>query len=699
MNWLIKKLVDSGWVRLGLAFRWIFGTKELFTKLVNESDLNTIESRYKLIEQSGFFSGEDGATNQQAFIQALFAYDAWKADAFSKALDFSYSWNGGSVAPLEAFLNFIRRIFFEGPSIESNKQTFIDAVLTQNNGESNALSRAAWAKAPGAELNPLTIVLTSLTDAGCFTNVKNKQKVINGICAPNKKGENALYNALKSRDSNKPKNEDTCPNIKILLNALVKADCFNGPSSESNKKAFIQAVLNTGEYGGVLSEAMWNPNALKQILAALTEAGCFTNDNGIQAFINALITSDSLGRNPLSDAAYIHDSLRLIYTQLKQIGCFNNAENKQKIINAILSQDNNGNSALLNASESSESKESSTLILNILTKASCFEGPMGSANQQAFVHAAIAANEYGHTCLFNSLNDKQILNRLMEIKYFEGPFGEQNKQTFIKAVLAPTKIGEEQQESALSRNCTYSTFTLLLEHLTTAGCFSGVSLNSNKKAFINAVFAKNKHGESILSAIYRQDSIILLLKKLGEAGCFNNAEYKKQFCQAVRANGNAILFHVIRNDLRGYLALHKSLLLAGFSAQDIKALLNESIKQEYASWAEATPLMMALRNKNDLLAARLIADGAELTEQQKQQVKAYTKKQQKAENKEIPLDREAIKKELMQPEKSVLRKQPKLERRGSLSDLSLFASKQSDSTSRYAVDDIALGKMEPPPFL
>lgn len=614
MNWLIKKLVDSGWVRLGLAFRWIFGTKELFTKLVNESDLNTIESRYNLIEQSGFFSGEDGATNQQAFIQALFAYDAWEADAFSKALSFSYSWNGGSVEPLKAFLNFISRIFFQGSSIESNKQTFIDAVLTQNNGENNALSHAAWAEAPDAKLNPLTIVLTSLTEAGCFTSVENKQKVINGICTPNRKGINALYNALKSRDSNKnPQNEDTCPNIKILLNALVEADCFNGPSSESNKKVFIQAVLNTSEYGNVLSEAMLNPDALKQILAFLTKAGCFTNGNGIQAFINALITSNSFGRNPLSDAAYTPNSLRLIYTQLKQLGCFNNAENKQKIINAILSQDNNGNSGLLYASK----EKGSSTLLDMLTEASCFEGPMGSANQQAFVHAAIAANKYGETCLFNSRNDKQILDRLMEIKYFEGPFGEQNKQAFIKAVLAPTKIGEEQRESALSRNCTCSTFTLLLEHLTTAGCFSGASLNSNKNAFINAVFAKNKDGESMLSRINRQDNIILLLKKLGEAGCFNNAEYKKQFWQTVRASGNAILFH---------------------------------------------------------------------------ELEAYTKKQQKTENTEIQLDREAIKKELMQPEKSVLRKQPKLEIRRSLSDLSLFASKfaskQSDSTSRYAVDDI-----------
>ena len=168
---------------------------------------------------------------------------------------------------------------------------------------------------------------------------------------------------------------------------------------------------------------------------------------------------------------------------------------------------------------------------------------------------------------------------------------------------------------------------------------------------------------------------ILLLKKLGEAGCFSNAVYKKQFCQAVRANGNAILFNVIRNDLRGYLALHESLLLAGFSAQDIKALLNESIKQERDPWAEATPLMMALRKKDDLLAVRLIADGAELTKQQQQQVEAYTKKYQKAENEEVSLTRETTKKEPIQPE---------LKRRNSLYDLSLFALKQSDTTSKYA---------------
>jgi hypothetical protein len=197
MNWLVKKLVDSGWVRLGLAFRWIFGTKKILTALVNESDLNTIERRYKLIEQSGFFSGEEGAANQQAFIQALFAYDAWKGDAFSKALSSSYSWNEGSVAPLEAFLNFIRRAFFQGPSTDNNKQTFIDAALTQNNSEHNALSRAAWAKAPETELNPLAMVVNSLTEAGCFTSLENKQKVINSICTPNKNGENALYNALK----------------------------------------------------------------------------------------------------------------------------------------------------------------------------------------------------------------------------------------------------------------------------------------------------------------------------------------------------------------------------------------------------------------------------------------------------------------------------------------------------------------------
>jgi hypothetical protein len=235
---------------------------------------------------------------------------------------------------------------------------------------------------------------------------------------------------------------------------------------------------------------MWNPNALQQILAALADAGCFTNASGIQAFFDALTTSSSLG-NPLSYATYTSDSFKLIYKQLEQIGCFTNAEHKQKIIDALFSQDNEGNSALLIASTN---KEQSALILDIPTKANCFDGPTGSPNQQAFVSAAITANEYGHTCLFHSLNNKQILNQLMKVNYFEGAFAEQNKQAFIKAVLTPTKIGEKQRESVLTRNCTFATFPLFLEHLTAAGCFSGTSLNSNKKAFINAVFAKDKYG-------------------------------------------------------------------------------------------------------------------------------------------------------------------------------------------------------------
>lgn len=689
MNWLIRNLVDSGWVRLGLAFRWFLGTKELFTRLVNETELSTIERRYQLINQAGFFDGEEGAINQQAFIQALFAYDTWKADAFAKTLACSYRWNAGSVEPLKEFLNFIERIFFQGQSAESNKQTFIDAVFTQNNGNSNALSRAAWASAPEGTSSPLVIVFDSLNQAGCFASAENKQKVINGICMPDKQGENALYNALRS------KNKDSFPKIEVLLNTLHKADCFNSLCSEANKKIFIEAVLNTGPYGSVLSEAMWSPDSLKQILATLRKAGCFTNENGIQAFINALITSNRLGTNSLSYAAHSPDTLELIYAQLKQIDCFNNADNKQKIINAILSQDNNGNSALKNASER---EECSTLILEILTKADCFEGPTGSTNQQAFIRAALAANEYGHTCLFTSLNDDQILSQLMEIRYFEGPFAEQNKQAFIKAILAPTKIGKKQTGSALSRNCNFPAFPLFLEHLKTAGCFSAASPSPNTKAFINAVFAKDEYGHSILSSVYG-DELILLLETLQVAGCFNEAEHKKQFCEAVQAKGysannNSILFNAVATgDLKVYLALHKSLLLAGFSSKDIQKLLNEPIELKYdSSWVVATPLMMALRNKNDLLTARLETDGAQLTEEQKQQVKSYAKKPPKTGVKVVQFDEEAIKEELIKPEKSVLRKYQKLERNASLSDLSLFAAKQSDTDSKYAVDDIALGR-------
>jgi CRISPR/Cas system CMR-associated protein Cmr5 small subunit len=144
-----------------------------------------------------------------------------------------------------------------------------------------------------------------------------------------------------------------------------------------------------------------------------------------------------------------------------------------------------------------------------------------------------------------------------------------------------------------------------------------------------------------------------------------------------------MLFHLIREDLRSYLALHKSLLLAGFSKQEIKNLLNEPIKQNYDSWTAATPLMIALRGKHDLLAAQLMADGAELTASQKQQVEQHqlevernTKKHQKTEDTVVPLNKAAIKEELQKTEKSI-HKKPKLERRAPLSDFSLFAEKQS----------------------
>ena len=584
-----------------------------------------IEKRYQLIEQSGFFSGEKRVAHQRAFIQALFAYDEYTSDAFNRALSLSYSlsWHEGAVEPLSALLNFIRRVFFDGPSTEDNKQAFFEAVLTQHRGESNALSHTAWIplqpltawRPLQPESNPLNVLLNALIEAGIFSEqhaVENKQKFINGVFATNKNGENALYNALKSINSATSKNEVPCPNIKLLLDALAKADCFNGPSAESNK----------------------------------------------QAFIDAIFSPDRLGRTPLYYASRFQSaqSLKLIYDHLKQAGCFTSVENKQKLIDAIFAQTNRGESALSGASHA---HEGTAIVLNILTEAGCFDGPIGSLNQQNFVNAVFAEDENGMNCLYYSLNDKQILNQLIKIKYFEGPYAEQNKGAFIKAVLAPTQLGKEQQESALSRNCTFPNFPFLIEHLTAAGCFSGPTNTPNKQAFINAVFAKEMDGESMLSSIHEADSIILLLKKLEEAGCFDNAEYKKQFRQAVR-HAYAILFYAAE-DLTVYLALHKSLLLAEFSAQEIKELLNESITQKYGSWSEVPPLMMA--------------DEAELTTQQKQQVEQFTKTSGK-------------------PEKPMVCNQPTLGRRVSLSDLSLFAEKQSNASSKsnYAADDTALIK-------
>lgn len=690
MNWLIQKLVDNGWVRLGLSFRWILGTQKVLTTLVNEHDLKLIEKRYQLIEQSGFFSGEKGVTHQQDFIHALFAYDAYEGDAFSKALSHSFIWKRGSVEPLSAFLTFISRVFFQGLYAEDNKQVFFEAVLKQHSGERNALAHTASAKNPTPQQpksNPLTMLLNALNEAGRFSGQhasENKQRFINGVFATNKNGENTLCNALQSRDIATSKNEDRGSNLKLLLNALAEADCFNGPFADSNKKAFIHAVLINGKYHGVLSEAMWESNSLQLILTALTDSGCFTNERTKQDFIDALFSPNCLGITPLSYATYIHrtQSLKLTYDYLKQAGCFTSDKNKQKLINAIFAQANNGESTLSNASKAN--KYTAT-VLEMLTEAGCFDSSVEPLNQQNFVKAVFAEDEHGMNCLYNSLNNNQILNQLMKIKYFEGLYGEQNKQAFIKAVFAPTQIGKEQQGSALSRNCTFPKFPLLIEHLTAAGCFSGSPLSPNKQAFLNAVFAKDKYGESMLSAIYG-DNLILVLKKLAEADCFTNPEYKMKFCQAVRANGNAILFNAIYY-LKSYLALHKSLFLAGFFKQDIKNLLNESIQKKYDTWSVTTPLMMALRYKKDLLVARLIADGAELTPQQQQQVEEFTKRCQKADNKVAPFNRAAIKTELMQSENSMLFKKPKLKRRASLSDLSLFAQKQSFTSSNYAADD------------
>jgi hypothetical protein len=79
-------------------------------------------------------------------------------------------------------------------------------------------------------------------------------------------------------------------------------------------------------------------------------------------------------------------------------------------------------------------------------------GATGSANQQAFVSAAFAANEYGISSLYHLSNDQQMLNQLMKIKYLEGPFATPNKQNLIKTLFTQIKIGQEPSEHAFSPN-------------------------------------------------------------------------------------------------------------------------------------------------------------------------------------------------------------------------------------------------------
>lgn len=699
MKRLVRALVDNGWGRLGMSLRWLFGTNNVLTALVNDKDLKKIEQRYNVLQKTGFFSGSEEVAHKQGFIRALFAYDAHKANAFSKSLSFVYSWERNSTEPLSLFLDFIRRIFFQGPSAHIYKQTFIESVLHQHEGESNALTDTAWTKNPtsNAESNRLQVLLNALTDAGCFHGefaANNKQQFLHAVFEPNKKGENALYQALKSRKVFIPKDEDSYPNVTLLLKTLAQIDC----SSEANRAICIEGILHVGEYGGVLSKVMWNPSILQEIVILLKNAGCFSNEQYKKAFIEALFAPDSVGSNALSDAACIPESLQITYEYLKEADCFSNSEDKQKLINAMFSLSKSGKSAL---SYTAAEGTACTQALKMLDKAGCFNGPTGSSNQQAFVNAVFAEDKFERCAIdFSFVSKEPLLKQLNKIHCFEGPFGERNKQALINAVLKPNKLNNSGR---LLSNFDFLSFVSLIEHLTAAGCFSGPANNPNKKAFIDAVFTKEKNGKCILSQFNLPKHLILLLEKLADAGCFDETSGRKKFLEAVRSNGNAVVSNSLF-DLKSYLALHKCLVQAGCSPQDIKDLLNESVAQEYDYFKKATPLMLAMTRswkKNDILIARLIHDGAVLTDIQKQQVADHDKKYKKSpkdKEDEVPFDKEKViadaREQLTAPtKKSDHYNQAPLARRGSFSEHSLFAKKPVKD-ARWAVDDIGVGLNE-----
>ncbi|AUH70635.1 hypothetical protein [Legionella sainthelensi] len=505
------------------------------------------------------------------------------------------------------------------------------------------------------------------------------QKLVNDLLISNERGENGLYRALTAQNS------AVSGNIKIHLDALAQAGFFTAPSATINKKSLICAIFKIGEYSSsVLGEAMWNPDALQQILIALEKADCFNTEHNQQAFIDALVSTNFIGKSPLHIAAHDYKSLKQVNDYLKKTNCYTHPENKQKLIDAIFLPNLNGENALFNACHNNNG-ECISLLLDMLTHAGCFEGLPGSKNQQAFVNAVFAANENQMSSLFYLYNKSQILHQLMKIKYLEGPFAELNKQNLAKVLFTEAKIGKYHQGNAFAANSRWQLFPVVMEHLAAADCFSAESPYS--KQFIQAVFAKTRYAHNLLSDMYHPEKIILLLNKLTEAGCFNDEATKKQFRDAVRADGNAILSRVIRGDCRVYLRLHQCLRAAGFTAQDIKQLLNEPVVLKFDYWELATPLMIALLRKHNLLAARLIADGAELTESQKQQVECALKDQQQAEAAVAPLDRATIKRELIQTEKNAPYKKPKLEKTASLSDLSLFAEKKSANPIQHVTRD------------
>jgi hypothetical protein len=650
MQWLVRTLVDNGWGRLGMSLRWFFGTRKVLTALVNDTDLKKIEHRHQVLQKTGFFSGSKEVSHGQDFIRALFARSPGKNSAFSKSLSSAYRGESLSTEPFLSFFAFIQRAFFQGSSATIYKQTFIDSVFHQQEVGRSPFAETAGIHNPtsDAKTNPLQILFDALTDASCFAGEfadSNKQQFFNAVFQPNEAGISTLLTALESdcisRFRPKQDGENHCPNVTLLLKALAQID----GSSAANRATCIEGVLHVAAYGrgSVLINAMRMPSALQKIVSLLKNSGCFTHDEYKQAFIDSLFVTNILGENALWSAGRYPKSLQITFECLKDAGCF--------------------------------------------------DGPTGSLNQQAFVKAVFAKNTDGQ-CLIDSVSPYAagvlLLKQLNKIHYFEGPFGESNKEELIHAVF---KRCLYNNRSLLGRYCNSPVFVLLMEHLTSAGCFSEAENHPNKKAFIDAVFSQDSDGACVLSRIYYPGNLILLLEKLADSGCFNEASSCRKFIEAVRRNGNAAVFRSL--NLKSYLVLYKYLEKAGCSKTDMKELLNESVERKYDYLTMATPLMAAMTayNKDDILIARLIHDGATLTDIQKQQIADYEKKYKKSlkdKKDEASLDKANEIAKLRAPlEKSKHNHRGPLARRTSFSDDSLFFKKPAGNDGR-AVDDIGV---------
>ncbi|WP_131783199.1 hypothetical protein [Legionella gresilensis] len=673
-KWLATNLIDSGWIKTGLFFRRIIGTDNLMYALSNEKNLTTIKRRYQLMEQSGFFSGQKGVSHQQAFIKSLFAYDAYKTDAYSKALEHFYSWNGGDLNPLKDLLSFIRTTFFQGSHASKLKQTFIKAIFAQNHGESNTLAHTAWveAKSTKVEENPLALLLATLDEAGCFRGPKaekNQNRFLSAIAKPNKNGENALCQSAQyiNFDRKFISLAEKVPNFYLLLEKIQSTFCLEqGVYAQKNKELLSKGLLYRGELRSVLSKVMQVPEAVDYIFKTIESTGYFSTPKNRQDFFDALVSVDRLNSNILQDASYNAESLQMVCKQLKALGCFEGhkaVSNKEKLIKALIRPDSEGENALFKARDT----KVRDLQLQLLKEAGCFKN---GRYQQEFIDAIFAKNKYGINCLYN---EPKLIETLKTLQFLKGPNAEKNKAYFITAIITKNTLNGE---SVLYHN--RNDLSFLIEHLTIAGCFSGPNSDLYKQLFIDAVLSEDNYGHNMLSSIYSPKDIILLLQKLTEAGCLNSDINKRAFINAVKNNGNALVFRCIENP-KTYIALRKVLSAAGLNAQDLKEILNLEVNDKYRIRGEVSPFMAAIRHRDAVVIELLKKDGGELTQEQAQIIEQYQKKLAADLRQKPKIDKEAttkslqsFQKQLEQPKKLCNKDRnfkPRLERRMSFSEL------------------------------